>query len=662
MALSTSAKYAVLCAGLHAVATDVTPLQKVVAMMDEMLAKCKEDKHQEETEFATFQAWCDGTVKETTISIQDGAESIEQLIADIAKAQADAEAAAADAEDNLARADADQAELDRLTAIREKEHADYSATHADLSESLDALARALATLKAKEADVPQALMQVKRVARLSGVIDSLMQQAPEANAYEFQGGTVVKMLEDLTHKFEDERLALEKVEMNAKAEFDVLHQKLFASVKEAKATAGRKTVLKAKRLDDAATGKGDLTITKKTKAEDEKTLADTKAECQSRADVFEKDQEVRAGEIEAINMAKKILTSDEVSGAADKHLPAALVQNAALAQLRGEDQSPARRKAMELLQGRAKELGSRYLALAAARVAADPFVKVKKMIKDLIVKLMEEANAEADHNAYCTTELATNKQTREIKTTETEELSAEIEKRTAESAQLKEHISILTNAVAELKAKQSEATELRNEEKATNTKTIEEAKVAQVAVEKATAVLKDFYAQASGGASLLQGQGPRNDMAERLGLKDQMDRVNTASASYSGGNAGGIMSMLEVILSDFARLETETTSAEAQGQAKYQTFMDESAEDIAVKDTETNHKANRRDQCESELRSLKKELGLTQEELNAAMDYYSKLKDDCLETGLSYEERVAKREEEIQALKEALQVLAQESV
>jgi len=44
------------------------------------------------------------------------------------------------------------------------------------------------------------------------------------------------------------------------------------------------------------------------------------------------------------------------------------------------------------------------------------------------------------------------------------------------------------------------------------------------------------------------------------------------------------------------------------------------------------------------------------------MDYYSKLKDDCLETGLSYEERVAKREEEIQALKEALQVLAQESV
>ena len=111
MALSTSAKYALLCAGLKAVATDVTPLQKVVAMMDEMLAKCKDDKHQEETEYATFQVWCDGTVNETTISIQEGAESIEQLIADIAKAQADAEAAAADAEDNLARADADQAEL-----------------------------------------------------------------------------------------------------------------------------------------------------------------------------------------------------------------------------------------------------------------------------------------------------------------------------------------------------------------------------------------------------------------------------------------------------------------------------------------------------------------------------------------------------------------------
>ena len=38
-------------------------------------------------------------------------------------------------------------------------------------------------------------------------------------------------------------------------------------------------------------------------------------------------------------------------------------------------------------------------------------VTVAKMIKDLIVKLMEEANGEAEQKGYCDMELATNEQT-----------------------------------------------------------------------------------------------------------------------------------------------------------------------------------------------------------------------------------------------------------
>merc|ERR1719456_834477 len=294
-------------------------------------------------------------------------------------------------------------------------------------------------------------------------------------------------------------------------------------------------------------------------------------------------------------------------------------------------------------------------------MAADPFAKVKKMVKDLIVKLMEEANAEADHNAYCTTELSTNKLTRQNKQSEVEELTANVEKHTAQSAQLKSEIADLTDAVATLKAEQAKASELRQEEKATNTQTIEEAKVAQVAVSKATQVLKDFYA-AQEGASFLQG--PAEDMGVRLGLKEDTSGYVAAGATYKGMGAGsgGIVGMLEVILSDFARLETETTTAEAQAQDSYDKFMDESNQDAAVKETEIAHKEKNKEDTDANNRSLKKELELTQEELDAAMDYYDKLKPDCIDTGLSYEERVEKREQEIQSLKEALQVLAQESV
>merc|ERR1719380_375480 len=119
---------------------------------------------------------------------------------------------------------------------------------------------------------------------------------------------------------------------------------------------------------------------------------------------------------------------------------------------------------MSYLQGRAQKLGSRYLSLVAARAADDPFKKVKKMIKDLIVKLMEEANAEADKKGFCDAELATNKQTREIKQAEADELSAEIEKGTALSAQLATEISDLSEAIAQLKKAMAEATELRADE------------------------------------------------------------------------------------------------------------------------------------------------------------------------------------------------------
>merc|ERR1719188_304336 len=142
--------------------------------------------------------------------------------------------------------------------------------------------------------------------------------------------------------------------------------------------------------------------------------------------------------------------------------------------------------------------------LVAEHMESDPFVKVKKMIKDLIVKLMEEANAEADGKAFCDAELGTNKMTREDKQAEVEELTAKVEQKTAESAQLSAEIALLADQIAAIQASQAEATKQRGEEKATNAQTVSDAKVAQDAVEKATKILKDYYASVAGGSAFLQ--------------------------------------------------------------------------------------------------------------------------------------------------------------
>merc|ERR1711935_686846 len=140
----------------------------------------------------------------------------------------------------------------------------------------------------------------------------------------------------------------------------------------------------------------------------------------------------------------------------------------AMASLRMDAQSQLRAKAGMFLQQRAHELQSRVLSAMADRVTADPFRKVKKMIKDLITKLMEEANEEAEHKGWCDTELSTNEQTRKEKTEAVETLHAEIDELEASIAKLTEEIADLTEALTALDAAMAKATTIRQDEKAEN--------------------------------------------------------------------------------------------------------------------------------------------------------------------------------------------------
>merc|ERR1719230_1886661 len=222
------------------------------------------------------------------------------------------------------------------------------------------------------------------------------------------------------------------------------------------------------------------------------------------------------------------------------------------------------------------------------RVADDPFKKVKKMIKDLIVKLMEEANEEAEHKGWCDTELSTNEQTRKEKTEAVETLHAEIDQLEASIAKLTEDIGELTKAVAELDAAMAKATKLRTEEKAKNEETIKDSQEAQTAVAQATTILREFYAKSGEATAFAQKQPAAPEIFER---------------PYTGmqGESGGIVGMLEVIQSDFARLEADTSAAESTAQSEYDEFMSDSKVDKAGKLTEIEHKRTKKQEAEHAL-------------------------------------------------------------
>merc|ERR1719321_2253021 len=207
-------------------------------------------------------------------------------------------------------------------------------------------------------------------------------------------------------------------------------------------------------------------------------------------------------------------------------------------------------------------------------------------------------------------------------------------------------IADLGAAIADLDKAVAEATETRTAEKEKNMATIADAQAGQAAVSKATTILKEFYDKAATATALVQAQTGQSPMPE------------TFDEAYTGQSSGGVLSMLEVCQSDFARLEADTTSGEDAAQQEFDTFTSDSAVDKATKTADMKHKDEMKVKSESALQTAKKDLEGVTAELDAAMEYYEKLKPSCVDAGESYEERVARREDEIQSLKEALKILA----
>jgi len=642
-----------------------TPVQKVIQLMEGMIEKGTAEKNAEALQFVAFKSFCDTTTGDKNKAITEANAKIEKLQADIEKFKSDADVLGT--EIGVLDADLSTWQKDSKAAmkVREIEDTDYVTTHADYSSSIDALVAGIETLRAQNHDLAQAgavLVQLREqsfitpeakraidnyIAMDSGVADeNLAVGAPEAKAFESQLQGLIDMLTGLEAKFRDELTKLEKEELEAKRGFEMLMADLKAQIEDAEQARTEKAEAKGKKQQDAADASGDLTDTSATRDDDQKYVSDLVSTCELKSTAFADRQALREGEIKAIQEAIEILAGGAVAGASEKHLPQ-LVQTGpaaagSLAQLRAAAGSPAQSVVAAFLKGQARRLDSRVLAMIALRVAADPFKKVKKMIKDLVVKLMEEATSEAETKGFCDTELSTNEHTRKEKTSQVETLSADIDELTASLTMLTEELADLSAQIAELDAAIEKATAIRHAEKKKNTETIKDAQDAQAAVAKALTVLKEFYDKASQATALAQEPEIFSDEPYK-GL---------------GGENGGVVGMVEVIASDFARLESETSANEAAAAEEYKTFMHDSTMDKTVKAKDVEHKSQKKAAQSQALQEKKSDLAGTQKELDAAMKYFDKLKPTCTSGGdESFEDRVAQRKEEIESLQEALRIL-----
>merc|ERR1719503_311899 len=243
---------------------------------------------------------------------------------------------------------------------------------------------------------------------------------------------------------------------------------------------------------------------------------------------------------------------------------------------------------------------------------------------------MKETAEDATQKAFCDKEMKETKAKKDDKTAEVEKLSTKKEQKEAQSTKLKEEVATLQKELAEIASTQSEMDSLRGKEKATYEETKPELEKAVTGIQLALKTLKDYYAKA-------------------------------ATHGASAGAGDGIISLLEVAEADFSKNLSEVVAEEQMAAGTYEAQTKENGFTKLTKEQDVKYKTKEAASLDKSLSDGQADLASVQDELDAVNSAWSSLKSQCIAKPESYEDRKARREAEINGLKEALEILESES-
>jgi len=288
----------------------------------------------------------------------------------------------------------------------------------------------------------------------------------------------------------------------------------------------------------------------------------------------------------------------------------------------------------------------------SARASADPFKKVKGLIQKLIERLLTESKNEATKKGFCDTELGKARSERDSRWQEANDLSADLAKLEAKEDALVAELKQLKSDLKDEKKALKETTEEREDEKKVNMETLKTAKEGLEAVNEAIMILRTFYKQAA-KASFVQAS-PVDEDTSGPGF----------SGNYKGSQAksNAIFALLETIASDFDRTLRKTDEAENVAHREYVEFSQTAKSSIAGKEKKTELDDQDLKETRTNIKTKTDDMQTAVDLLDKALQELEELKPTCIDTGMSYAERVKKREEEIKALEKALTILAPPSL
>jgi len=688
-------------------------IAKVIEMLGEEKDKIKADLGAEANTMAEYMAWCDDTQDEFFYGIKSAKAKIEELTATITDNAAQIAALDQELTELGTEIADRQSDMEEQIATREKEHSVFIKAETEqtamveeledmgvaLKQQLSSFTQTPPPVAEEEAALLQqshkspaasfdAFLQIKtsnatmsddakaakfeKLQKAMGLIvnsvwidpetkkklgtmqTGLIQEAAGSGqdpmaAMAAQNEQNLAMFEGLKGKAEEALQKLRDDETKKQGEHDIQVMSLKQAIALAENSVDDAKKEHSRLSQEKAEAEEEKVDVEASKAADEKSLEETKLECDQTSVAWAERQKEAAAEMAAIEKAKEILASRvtvliQVTLRAKSHSTNDDDDSDVQASVKAQK---TRQNLINHFRTMGNKLHSHAMLNLVAVAAKDPMDQVKGLLTDLIAKLEKEAKEAADLHEFCQAEKKKTKAAMEKKSAEIDKLSVRIEKATSTKAEQEELIATNSEEIAALQKQNAEATKLRNEQHENFVKIDTDFSGAAEAVDDAIDALKEYY-----GESLLQ-------------TKTKDDTMSTDSQPTFGGakkdSAGGIISILETMGEEFRKTVKENRAEERANLKAYEDLMQANKVTLSTKEAEIKGAQSQIKSLDVTIHDNGGDLKMAEKEKDAIEDYIAKLKPQCEGRVVPYEERKAKREAEISGLKEGLAILESES-
>merc|ERR1719197_2386775 len=379
-----------------------------------------------------------------------------------------------------------------------------------------------------------------------------------------QGGEIMGILKQMKTEMESNLADMQGDESKAVTEFAGLKEAKTSEIAAGEEMAKEKTALLGKTKVQLAEAKEDLEDTTGAMEADQAFLVDLKERCTVSDKEWEERSKTRALEIAAVGETIKILTDDDAHDLLSGTL--SFLQLSSTRRTVSKEDF-AREQASHNLLNQATKSGRKALVQLSASVRLDAFKKVEEEINGMIADIEQESADEVALKAMCKDKF--HKNDMEIEDL-LKDLTTKINDFASAIDTLEKEIAALKAEILETTIELQRSSELRVKANKEFQSAVADQRATQAILKKALDRLSKFYDE-----QFVQLKATHRVSKQEPGAAAPPPPQGFSEYKSNSG-AGGVMTMIEGIITDAKELEAETIKGEQEAQAGYESFTAES--------------------------------------------------------------------------------------